>query len=105
MKVMTSLGEDAHAIRSGWGCGVSYGDGGGSGYCYGRGGSGNAFGDGAPYGTGDVAEWENVPRLTEGAWAAVSDAIYDYRCKLARDLRQWESLHDIDTVELLERAQ
>lgn len=54
---------------------------------------------------GDVAEWENVPRLTEGAWAAVVDAIDEFRRKLARDLRQWESLHDIDTVELLERAQ
>ena len=54
---------------------------------------------------GDVAEWEDVPRLTESAWGAVSNAIVDYRRKLARDLRQWESLHDIDTVELLERAQ
>lgn len=54
---------------------------------------------------GDVAEWEDVPRITEDAWGAVVDAIADYRRKLARDLRQWETLHDIDTVELLERAQ
>jgi len=54
---------------------------------------------------GDVAEWEDVPGITEDAWGAVVKAIDDYWRKLARDLRQWETLHDIDTVELLERAQ
>ena len=49
-------------------------------------------------------EWDDVPGLAEGTWAAVSLAMVDYAAHLYRDLRMWEQLHDVDTAELLERA-
>ena len=48
--------------------------------------------------------WEDVPELAQEAWGAVSLAMVDYAAHLARDLRMWEQLHDVDTRELLERA-
>ena len=48
--------------------------------------------------------WDDVPELTEGQFEALWSCLDDFTRKVARDLRAWEALHDIDTAELVERV-
>ena len=48
--------------------------------------------------------WADVPELTEAQFELLWSAVDDFARKVARDLRAWELLHDIDTAELVERV-
>ena len=47
--------------------------------------------------------WDDVPELTEAQFEVLWSAVDDFARKVARDLRAWEELHDIDAAELVER--